>query len=51
MVVGQRFPVRQLANAQIWREPGNLVEQALGVSGTGGDDGEQFAGVAAGYFG
>ena len=48
MVVRQRFPVWQLTDAQIRGEPGDFIEQALGIGGTGGDDSEQFSGVATG---
>ena len=41
VVVGQGFPVRQQAHAQAGGEPGNFVEQALGVTGAGGDHGQE----------
>ena len=37
-VVGQGFPVGQQVGAQIRREPGDFVRQALGVQRIGGDD-------------
>ena len=49
-VVGQRFPIRQQADAQLRAEPRDFVEQALGIVGIGCDDGEQLAGMAAGDF-
>jgi len=41
LVVGERFPVRQQAHAQLRREPRDLLEQTLRVERGGGDDGER----------
>lgn len=50
IVVGQRFPVGQESHAQFRGEPGDLVEQALRVTGGGGENGEQavLAGASGG---
>ena len=48
MVIGQRFPVRQQTDAQLWSKPRNFVEQALGIGGAGADDSQQLARVARG---
>ncbi len=46
-VVGQRFPVGKQRAAQLGREEGHLVNEALGVGCIGGDDG---GGAACGLF-
>jgi hypothetical protein len=43
-VVGQGLPVREQRAAQVRREEGHLVDQALRVGGVGGDDGGQSTG-------
>jgi hypothetical protein len=41
LVVGQRFPVGQQADAKLRREPRDLVEQALRIERGGGDDSDR----------
>jgi hypothetical protein len=41
LVVGQRLPVRQQAHAQLAREPGELLHQALRIERRRGDEGER----------
>jgi hypothetical protein len=43
-VIGQGLPVRKQRAAQVRREEGHFVDQALRVGGVGGDDGRQATG-------
>jgi len=46
-VVGQGFPIGKQRTAQAWGEEGDLIDQALGIAGVGGDDGRR---SASGFF-
>ena len=51
MIVGQGFPVRQLAYLEFRREPRDFFEQTLRIGSAGGNDDEGAAGVAGRQFG